>query len=141
MQATAGGSSRKRRRLLTEINMVPFIDIVLVLLIIFMVVSPFLAQSEMPIRLPQALSGTAAQADQPLTVRVTKDGDYYLAGKRVLRNDVETEIKTALQGTPGRAVMIEADRDTGFKSVVTALDAAERAGAAKVGVAVENTPQ
>ncbi len=118
--------------------MVPFIDIVLVLLIIFMIVSPFLSQSEMPIRLPRALSGMAVQSDEPFKVQVTKDGDYFMAGKRVLRNDVESELKASLQGTPGRAVMIEADRDTGFKSVVIALDAAERAGASKVGVAVEN---
>jgi biopolymer transport protein ExbD len=128
----------RKKTLLTEINMVPFIDIVLVLLIIFMIVSPFLSQSEMPIRLPRALSGMAVQSDEPLKVRVTKDGDYYLGARRILRNDVEAELKSALAGAPGKAVMIEADRDVGFKSVVVALDAAERVGAAKVGVAVEN---
>jgi biopolymer transport protein ExbD len=128
----------KKKALLTEINMVPFIDIVLVLLIIFMIVSPFLSQSEMPIRLPRALAGLAAASDDPLKIQVTKDGDYYLAGRRILRNDVESELKAALAGAPGKGVMIEADRDVSFKNVVIAPDGAERAGAAKVGVAVEN---
>jgi biopolymer transport protein ExbD len=127
--------TRKKGTLVTEINMVPFIDVVLVLLIIFMVMSPFLAQSELPIRLPRALSGLSVQGDDPLKVRVTKDGDVYVGAERVIRADLENKLKTVAAGKP---VLIEADRDVSFKSVVFALDAAERAGAAKVGVAVEN---
>ena len=131
--------ARKKGALMTEINMVPFIDVVLVLLIIFMIVSPFLAQSELPIRLPRALSGRDVQSDDPLKVRVTKDGDVYLGPDRVVRTDLEARLKAALAGdAAGRAVLIEADRDVSFKDVVFALDAAERSGAAKVGVAVEN---
>jgi biopolymer transport protein ExbD len=128
--------TRKKGALLTEINMVPFIDIVLVLLIIFMIVSPFLSQSEMPIRLPRALSGQSAP-DEPLKVRVTKDGDLYVGAERVIRTDLEARLKAALGGAD-KAVLIEADRDVSFKNVVFALDAAERVGAGKVGVAVEN---
>ncbi len=133
----------KKKTLLTEINMVPFIDITLVLLIIFMIVSPLLVQSEMPIRLPRAISGQNVQGDDILKIRVTKDGDLYLGTERVIRTDLENRLRTAL-GTPKggvlpvRAVLIEADRDVSFKNVVFALDAAERVGAAKIGVAVEN---
>lgn len=129
---------RGKKKILAEINMVPFIDIVLVLLIIFMVVSPFLAQSEMPIRLPRALSGQSVQGDDPLKVRVTSTGDLFLGADRVIRAELEARLKAAVTGRPGLAVLIEADRDVSFKNVVFALDAAERAGAAKVGVAVEN---
>ena len=96
---------------------------------------PFLAQSELPIRLSRALSGQNVQGDDPLKVRVSKDGDVYLGAERVIRTDLEARLKAA---AAGKAVLIEADRDAGFKDVVFALDAAERAGAAKVGVAVEN---
>jgi biopolymer transport protein TolR len=129
---------RKKRGLMTEINMVPFIDVVLVLLIIFMVVSPFLAQSEMPIRLPRALSGQPTQGDDPLKVRVAAGGDVFLGAERVIRTELEGKLKSALAARPGLPVLIEADRDVSFKNVVFALDAAERAGAVKVGVAVEN---
>ena len=126
-----------RKALHTEINMVPFIDIVLVLLIIFMIVSPFLAQSELPIRLPRALAGLAPQADVPVKVRVTKDGDMYVGSERTIRPNLQAKLKAAVEAG-SQAVLIEADRDVSFKHVVFALDAAERVGAPKVGVAVEN---
>jgi biopolymer transport protein ExbD len=127
----------RRRTLHTEINMVPFIDIVLVLLIIFMIVSPFLAQSELPIRLPRALSGLATQSDTPLKIRVTKDGDMYVGAERVIRPELEQKLKAAV-AAGATAILIEGDRDVAFKNVVFALDAAERVGAPKIGVAVEN---
>jgi biopolymer transport protein ExbD len=130
--------THKRGTLHTEINMVPFIDIVLVLLIIFMIVSPFLAQSELPIRLPKALSGQNTQADEPIKIRVTKDGDIYLGPDRVIRTDLEARLMSLLGPKASRSILIEADRDVSFKNVVFALDAAERSGAAKIGVAVEN---
>jgi biopolymer transport protein ExbD len=134
--------THKRGTLHTEINMVPFIDIVLVLLIIFMIVSPFLAQSDLPIRLPTALSGQNTQADDLLKIRVTKDGDIYLGPDRIIRTDLEARLKALLGPKASRAILIEADRDVTFKNVVFALDAAERSGAAKIGVAVENpTPE
>lgn len=133
-----GMSVGGKKKILAEINMVPFIDVVLVLLIIFMIVSPLLVQSELPIRLPRALSGRNVEADDPLKVTVSKDGDVYLGGQRVIRTDLESRLKAALAGAPARPVLIEADRDVSFKNVVFALDAAERSGAAKVGVAVEN---
>jgi biopolymer transport protein ExbD len=134
--------THKRKTLHTEINMVPFIDIVLVLLIIFMIVSPFLAQSELPIRLPKALSGQNTQADEPFHIRVSKDGDIHLGPERVVRTDLEARLKTLVNQKGVRAILIEADRDVSFKNVVFALDAAERSGASKIGVAVENpTPE
>lgn len=127
----------RRKTLHTEINMVPFIDIVLVLLIIFMIVSPFLAQSELPIRLPRALAGLAPQSNDPVKVRVAKNGDMFVGSERVIRSQLEDKLKAALKDG-AQAVLIEADRDVSFKNVIFALDAAERLGAPKVGVAVEN---
>jgi biopolymer transport protein ExbD len=116
--------------------MVPFIDVVLVLLIIFMILSPFIGQSQIPVSLPRAATTTAGDDDNPLRVRITKEGDYYLGEFRVLRNDLEDKLGRALDNNPRRAVLIEADRDVSFKNVVLALDAAQKLKAAKVGVAV-----
>ncbi len=124
----------RRRRLITEINMVPFIDIVLVLLIIFMILSPFLAQSQIPVNLPRAATTRPGDDESPLRLRITRAGDYYLGDARVLRNNLEDDLARAL--TPGKAVLIEADRDVSFKNVVLALDAAQKLKAVKVGVAV-----
>jgi biopolymer transport protein ExbD len=76
----------RRKRMITEINMVPFIDIVLVLLIIFMILSPFLAQSQIPVNLPRAATTRPGDDENLLRFRITRDGDYYLGDKRILRD-------------------------------------------------------
>lgn len=124
----------RRKRLITEINMVPFIDIVLVLLIIFMILSPFLAQSQIPVNLPRAATSRPGDDENPFRLRVTRDGDYYLGDGRVLRDDLPSRL--AQQVPAGRALLIEADRDVSFKNVVLALDAAQKLVGVKVGVAV-----
>ena len=127
----------RRKRMITEINMVPFIDIVLVLLIIFMILSPFLAQSQIPVNLPRAATTRPGDDENPLRLRITRDGDYYLGDRRILRDDLPAKLAETAQ--PGRAVLIEADRDVSFKNVVLALDAAQKLKSVKVGVAVLTT--
>lgn len=127
--------SHKKKRLITEINMVPFIDVVLVLLIIFMILSPFIAQSQIPVNLPRA-AGTPSDDDTPLKLKITRDGDYYVGDQRVLRNNLAEKLADTVLKGQRRAVLIEADRDVSFKNVVLALDAAQKLKAVKVGVAV-----
>ncbi|MBK8575560.1 MAG: biopolymer transporter ExbD [Elusimicrobia bacterium] len=127
--------SHKKKHLITEINMVPFIDVVLVLLIIFMILSPFIAQSQIPVSLPRA-AGQPGDDDAPLKVKITKDGDYYVGDQRVLRNNLAEKLTQDIARNNRRAVLIEADRDVSFKNVVLALDAAQKLNAVKVGVAV-----
>jgi biopolymer transport protein ExbD len=132
--------SHRKKRLITEINMVPFIDVVLVLLIIFMIMSPFIAQSQIPVNLPRA-AGQPGDDDEPLRIKITREGDYYLGDRRVLRNDLPEKLNLALQTNARRAVLIEADRDVSFKNVVLALDAAQKVKASKVGVSVLATEE
>jgi biopolymer transport protein ExbD len=132
--------SHKKKRLITEINMVPFIDVVLVLLIIFMIVSPFIAQSQVPVNLPRA-AGQPGDADNPLRVKITREGDYYIGDQRVLRNNFSQSLDQAIAQNNQRAILIEADRDVSFKNVILALDAAQKLKAVKVGVAVLTTPE
>jgi biopolymer transport protein ExbD len=126
-----------RRKLVTEINMIPFIDVVLVLLIVFMILSPFLSQGEIPVNLPRISAKNPTESDDPINVRITKDGDFYLGKDRVLRVDIEPRLKGLLTSNAKKAVLIQADRDVSFKNVVLVLDAAQRLGALKVGVGVE----
>jgi biopolymer transport protein ExbD len=130
-----------KKKLLTEINMVPFIDVVLVLLIIFMILSPFLTQSQIPVNLPKASTNKPSDADQPVRLQITRDGDFFIGGQRILRAQLRDKIRAALGRSPTRAILIESDRDVSFKNVIVALDAAEQSDAAKVGVAVLNSPE
>jgi biopolymer transport protein ExbD len=137
MQATAAS----KKKLVTDINMVPFIDVVLVLLVIFMIVSPFIAQSEIKVNLPQTVKSAAVKEDAPIKVQVTERGAYYIGNKPVAKNDLIKSLNAALALNPNRAVLIEADRSVDFESVVAVLDAAEQLKAAKVGVAVKDIAQ
>ncbi len=128
--------SGRHKKLITDINMIPFIDVVLVLLIIFMILSPFLAQSQIQVNLPKAATGRAGEDDDPVKIQITRSGDFYLGKDRILRTQIEEKIRAALAGKRSKAVLIEADRDTSFKTVVLALEASEKSEAAKVGVAV-----
>src|SRR5262245_60433433 len=103
-----GSSDRRKKRLITEINMIPFIDVALVLLIIFMILSPFIAQSQIPVNLPRAAANRAAEDESPLRVRITRDGDYYLGDQRVIKDDLPARILNEVGRSPKRAVLIEA---------------------------------
>lgn len=132
-----GPSPHRNTRLISDINMVPFIDIVLVLLIVFMILSPLLAPTSLPVRLPKVSKSPGADSSEtPLKVQITKEGDIHLEGRRILRADIAGQIKKTLSREPQRPVVIEADRDASFKHVVVVLDAADQAHAAKVAVGV-----
>ena len=136
MKITGAGHHKKKKALITEINMVPFIDVVLVLLIIFMIVSPFLTQSQIPVNLPQASVGKTPSSDNPIKVQITKDGRFFINNLGAARADFLARLRTALLQAESKTVLIEADKDVAFEDVVLALDAAEQMEAAKVGVAV-----
>ncbi|HOW27000.1 MAG TPA: biopolymer transporter ExbD [Elusimicrobiota bacterium] len=128
----------KSKKLLTEINMVPFIDIVLVLLIIFMIMSPFLAQTQITINLPKAVSHDSTVDDAPIKIQVTKDGQFYLQGQRVARAKLEGSLQRSLKSNSSKTVLIEADKDVLFDHVVYVLDLTKKQEAVKVGVGVRD---
>ncbi|MGQ0645605.1 MAG: ExbD/TolR family protein [Elusimicrobiota bacterium] len=124
-----------KKRLLTDINMIPFIDVVLVLLIIFMVMSPFLVQSQIQVNLPQAVAVTPAASDAPVKVQVTRQGVVHVNGRAAAKSELDQILRSALLQSKDRTVLIEADKGVAFQHVVAVLDAAERLEAGKVGVA------
>jgi biopolymer transport protein TolR len=132
---------RGRRRTINEINMVPFIDVMLVLLIIFMVTAPLIAPSM--IDLP-SVRKAPRQPDQVIQVIIGKD--EYLEVK-IDKNSsslsLEALISTVTQAQAGRpadssAVVISADRNVKYESVVNVMDKLQQAGVRRVGLAVQS---
>ena len=132
---------RRGRRLMGEINVVPYIDVMLVLLIIFMVTAPMLAQG-IKVELPQAASEPIEPEDlEPLLLSVDSAGAMYLnlgdpelalAPERVL------EIASAaLRREPERPVLVKADRAVPYGRVVEGMVLLQQAGARKVGFVTE----
>lgn len=131
------------RRTMNEINMVPFIDVMLVLLIIFMVTAPLITPSL--IDLP-SVGKAARKPDQVIEVLVSKDEKLELKVDEktvpMLLKDIPPAVLRAQSGQPagGTAVVISADRSVKYESVVKVMDALQRAGVQRVGLSVQLTP-
>src|SRR5688572_33381076 len=99
----------RRRGPIAEINMIPLIDVALVLLIIFMVLTPFLVQQQIRVNLPRSVAGTDS-ADRPITVVLQREGAMTIQGQAVSAATLETEMNRLVQAGPERPVVIQADR-------------------------------
>ena len=137
-------SRGRGRRTISEINMVPFIDVMLVLLIIFMVTAPLIAPSM--IDLP-TMGRAAKQPDQVIQVVIGKDealsvkiGDK---NSSLPLEDVAATVRQAQAGQPAgsSAVVISADRSVRYENVVKVMDTLQRAGVQRIGLSVQLSPK
>ncbi len=126
------------RRTINEINMVPFIDVMLVLLIIFMVTAPLITPSM--IDLP-SVGKAAKQPDQVIQIVIGKNEALELKVKDksspLSLQTVVAAVKQAQSGASNSAVVISADRNIKYESVVKLMDTLQRAGIARVGLSVQ----
>jgi biopolymer transport protein TolR len=131
-------SRGRGRRAINDINMVPFIDVMLVLLIIFMVTAPLIAPSM--INLP-SVGKAAKQPDQVLQIIIGKDESLQLKIKdktsAVTLKDVAQVVKQAQIGVDNSAVVISADKNVKYEAVVKVMDKLQREGVARVGLSVQ----
>ncbi len=127
---------RDKFPLMSEINMIPLIDVALVLLIIFMVVTPYLVSSQIKINLPRASSSVTA-ATTPIRIIISAQRNYYIEREMVGKKDLGTTLRLKLAGKENPTVLIEADAGVPFDLVVYAMDLAKANGAEKLGVSVQ----
>jgi biopolymer transport protein TolR len=131
-------SRGRGRRTINEINMVPFIDVMLVLLIIFMVTAPLIAPSV--INLP-SVGKASKQPDQVVQIIIGKDETLELKLKDksspIALKELANTVKQAQDGETNSAVVISADKNVKYESVVRVMDTLQRAGVARVGLSVQ----
>ena len=134
------------RRLMGEINVVPYIDVMLVLLIIFMITAPLLTQG-VKVNLPKAAAEPlpAKDAKNPIILSVDAQGRLFLNTASdphaALDPDaVLAQVKEALQREPERAVVVKADKSVSYGVVMQAMVIMQRAGASRVGMATDPLP-
>src|SRR5512134_2799789 len=135
------GGLRRGRRLMGEINVVPYIDVMLVLLIIFMVTAPMLSQG-IKVDLPRAAAEPIEPDDlEPLLLSVDAAGEMYLNlgdPRQALTAERLLELASAsLRREPERPVLVKADRAVAYGRVVEGMVLLQRAGAKKVGFVTE----
>ena len=135
-------SSRGRgRRTINEINMVPFIDVMLVLLIIFMVTAPMITPSV--IDLP-SVGKAAKQPDQVIQIVVQKDDSLEMVNdnktSKINFDNLANTVQLAQTGQKNSAVVISADRNVKYETVVKVMDPLQRSGIQRVGLSVQLAP-
>ncbi len=135
-------SYRKRKRLMGEINVVPYIDVMLVLLVIFMVTAPLLTEG-VHVDLVQAAAKTLPPKDQePFVVTVDKDGRYFLneGTEPVSAEDMQVRAAAVYRRHEGKIdFLVRGDRQTVYEHIIQAMVNLQQAGVASVGLVTEPT--
>jgi len=126
-----------------SVNLTPLIDVVFILLIFFMVSTTFQRESEIKIELPEASSEPVEEKEDVLEIVIDIEGHYFIDEQQVVNTELET-LKTAIQKFLGEQtempVVIRADRNTPYESVVRAMDATAQLGLVKMSLAT-NQPE
>lgn len=140
MAAISARGSR-RRRTINEINMVPFIDVMLVLLIIFMVSAPMITTGLVDLpsvgksrAQPEHVIHVIVSADEKLKIKLDKD-----EGQSVTLNRLAERVKQAQDGQANTPVVISADKAVKYEAVVKVMDILQSSGVQRVGLAVRNS--
>lgn len=123
-------------KLMAEINITPFTDVVLVLLIIFMVTTPLIVQSTIKVRLPKAASADT-ESDKNIVITIDSNGAVLLDKKNMDLKELKSEISMRLLNKPDSPVIIKGDKEVKYDSVIQVIDAAKQAGAKKFALSVE----
>jgi biopolymer transport protein ExbD len=116
------GKNRVKQKLVAEINITPFTDVILVLLIIFMITTPLILQSNIRVNLPSATSAESANQSSQASVTVTNEGLVYLDDQIVSRKTLKPKLQSMFKANPELEVVLFSDRMVRFKDIVGLLD-------------------
>lgn len=125
-----------RDKIISEINITPLTDVMLVLLVIFMVTTPLLIMESFKIKLPKAVTADI-ETGKGITISIAPGGIVYLNNKIIGIEMLFDAIKTDIASRADKIVIIKADKDVLHGIVVKVLDIAKRAGAEKLSIAIE----
>ncbi len=118
---------------LSNINVTPFVDVMLVLLVIFMVTAPIIQQG-VEVNLPQAKASPVVGEADPLIVTVRKDGRVYLNDNEMTPAELGAKLRANRRLDPRKPVYLRADRDVRYGSVIAAIGEIKDAGIEKLGM-------
>ena len=130
----SGGTGGKR--FMSDINVTPFVDVMLVLLIIFMVTAPLMIQG-VDVNLPKTTSKEIKTREDPLILNVNNKMEISLENHMIKLEDLEAKLKTISEYRKDKEVLLRADKDLPYGFVMKVIAAAKRAGIDKLGMITE----
>jgi len=140
IQKDEGGARRRRRnrtRPMSEINVTPFVDVMLVLLIIFMVAAPLLTVG-VPVELPKSAAGAlAVDQEEPLTITLTADGVVQIQTTEVAREDLVSRLRGIAAERSSDKVFLRADGSVSYADVMQVMGALNAGGFANIGLVTD----
>jgi biopolymer transport protein TolR len=138
--ASGGGRKRGRRRaVMSDINVTPFVDVMLVLLIVFMVSAPLLTVG-VPIDLPQSQAKALQQDNEPLTISVNVGGDVYLQKEQIKLDDLVPKLKAVIEARGANAdqlIYVRGDKKVDYGTMMRVMGRISGAGYHKVALVTE----
>jgi len=121
---------------MSEINVTPFVDVMLVLLIIFMVTAPLMQQG-IDVDLPQTKTQALRLNEEPLVLSVQRDGRTFVGKQEVAAGELTAKLEAVFAARGDKALYLRADREAPYGLVAKAMAAARNAGATKLGIVTE----
>lgn len=135
------GDSDDEEKIIADINMTPFIDIMLVLLIVFMVTSSMSLESGLDVDLPQVAGGTEAKEGSAVIISLDESGSLSVQGHPSDMTRLKEDIEAAIKHEGTDLVILEGDKASKLGSAVVIMDIAKSAGAIKFAIAAESQAQ
>ena len=126
----------RRRPPMSEINVTPFVDVMLVLLVIFMVTAPLIQQG-VPVELPKTKSEGLRSREEPLVIAVDRSGTIFVQRAKVTPESLEGKLIAIFETRGNKEVFLRADARASYGDVARVLATMQRAGAAKIGMVTE----
>ncbi len=125
---------KHRKKLMAEINVVPYIDVMLVLLVIFMITAPLLTEG-VKVDLPQADARTLDTKEiEPVIVTVDKDGKFYIDDEEKPADQIRPYAQAVLRRNPKAQFVVRGDKDAAYQLVVNAMVLLQQGGVESVGL-------
>ena len=137
--AIAGKRRQRRRGVMSEINVTPMVDVMLVLLIIFMISAPLLTVG-VPLELPQSQAKSLDQDKEPLTISVNLQGQVYLQNTEIAVNDLVPKLEAITQARGGgkdERIYVRGDRKVDYGTVMKVMGRLSSAGFSRVALVTE----
>ncbi len=127
------GRRRQRARPMSEINVTPFVDVMLVLLIVFMVTAPLLSAG-VPVNLPEANAKPLAAEKEPVAVTIDADGRVFVKNKEVPIDELVAKLSDAVGGNLDQRIYIRGDRSVSYGAIMRVMGDINGAGFRNIGL-------